>query len=57
MRNIIKKIFGAFVSNKPDWTDRCGGCLFANSIKTYCYKHHKRICYYDRKCAEYREYR
>lgn len=57
MRNIIKKILGIFISDIPDWNGRCGGCLFANSIKTYCYKHHKRICYYDRKCAEYHEYR
>lgn len=57
MKNIIKRIFGVFVSDKPDWSDRCGGCLFANREKIYCYKRHKTIGYYDRKCAEYREYR
>lgn len=55
MKKLIKKITKAFAPDSPMWQNRCGGCLFANHTKTYCYKKHQQICYWDVRCSEYRE--
>lgn len=43
MKKLIKKITKAFAPDSPMWKNRCGGCLFANHTKTYCYKKHQQI--------------
>lgn len=57
MKKLISKIRGLFKSEPLDMTGRCGGCLFSNHTKTYCWKKHRQICYWDKRCAEYREER